>query len=144
MEHCDRYNRAMIPESGEKGHGKDKAVSTGKVFEDVLYRGTMPGIPNQLAVKVGICLSKMQLPPRIPAGQQTVSMCQVPPPSLGNSGNGTPQDQYATDAVVFGILFCASGQAWHLSCSTSGNDRNNLQDCLVHAQAHLYCYGAAG
>lgn len=37
MGHKDRYNRAMIPGSGEKDHGEDQAISTGNIYETVLY-----------------------------------------------------------------------------------------------------------
>lgn len=49
----------MIPGSGEKGHGKDQAVSTGEISEAVLYREAVPGIFGQLAVEIGIYLSEM-------------------------------------------------------------------------------------
>ena len=41
-------------------------------------------------------------------------MCRVPQANLRDSGNGAPQDPYAADAVVSGILLCQSGQAGHL------------------------------
>ena len=80
----------MIPESGETGHGKDQAISIGDIYEAVLHRGTVSGISGRLAVEVGVCLPEMRLPSRIPAGQRTVSMCQVPPSGFSNSGNGAP------------------------------------------------------
>lgn len=64
----------MIPGSGEKGHGKDQAVSTGGIYEAVLHREAVPGISGQLAMGIGIYLPEMRLPPRIPAGQWAVSM----------------------------------------------------------------------
>ena len=99
----------MIPGSGEKGYGKNQKISTGNIYEAVLYRDTVRGISDQLAVEIGICLPEMRLPLRISAGQRTVSMRQVPPPSFGNNGDDTPQDSYATDAVVSDVLFCVSG-----------------------------------
>ena len=41
-------------------------------------------------------------------------MCRVPQANLRDSGNGAPQDPYAADAEVSGILLCQSGQAGHL------------------------------
>ena len=78
----------MIPESGEMGHGKDYAISIGDIYEAVLHRGTMSGISGQLVVEIGVCMLEMRLPSRIPAGQRTVSMCQMPPSGFSNSGNG--------------------------------------------------------
>ena len=40
--------------------------------------------------------------------KREVSMYEVPLPSFGNSGDGTPQDPYAADTVAFGVLFCVS------------------------------------
>ena len=116
----------MIPGRGDTGHGKDQAISIGDIYEAVLHRGAVPGISGGLAVENGIYLSEMRQPPRIPTGQRTVSMCLVPSPGFGNSGDGTPQDSYATDAVVSGVLFCMSGQAGHLGCSVGGDDWNDL------------------
>ena len=78
----------MIPESGEKGHGEEQAISIGNVYEAVLYRDPVPGISGQLAVEDGICLPEMWLPPRIPAGQWTVSVRQVSPLGFRHNGDG--------------------------------------------------------
>ena len=80
----------MIPESGEMGHGKDQAISIGDIYEAVLHRGTVPEISGRLTVEIGVCLPEVRLPSRIPAGQRTVSMCQVPPSGFSYSGNGAP------------------------------------------------------
>ena len=80
----------MIPGSGEKGHGKGQEVSIGDVHEAVFYRGSVPGILGRFTVEFGVCLPEMRLPPRIPAGQRTVSMRQVPSPGFSNSGDGAP------------------------------------------------------
>ena len=64
----------MKPESGEKGHGKVQAVSAGEIYEAILHGEAMSGISGQFSVGIGICLSEMQLPSRIPAGQRAVSM----------------------------------------------------------------------
>ena len=64
----------MIPGSGENGHGKDKEISTGDIYEAIFHRKAVPGISGQLAVDIGIRLPEMQLPPHIPVGQRAVSM----------------------------------------------------------------------
>ena len=80
----------MIPVRGEKGHGKDQEIPIGDIYEAVLHRGTVPGISGWLAVEIGVCLPEMRLPPCIPVGQRTVSMCQVPSPGFSNSGDCAP------------------------------------------------------
>ena len=49
----------MIPGSGEKGYGKDQAVSTEEIYEAVLHREAVPEIFGQLAVEIGIYLPEM-------------------------------------------------------------------------------------
>ena len=68
-------------------------------------------------------------------------MCQVPPPSFGNSRNGTPKGPYAINVAGSDAIFCVSGQTRHLNRSVGGNDWNDLQNRIVHAQAHPNCYG---
>ena len=85
----------------------------------------MPGVYGKFAMARRVCLPEMRLPPRLPAIQWSVSMYRVSPPDLSDIGNGTPQDPYAADAVVFGILLCQPGQTGHLRrCADvdAGND----------------------
>ena len=115
----------MNPRNGGTGHGKEKGISTGDVHERVQDREEMPGVSSKSAVAGRVYLPQMWWPPRLPAVQWPVSMCRVPPPDLSDSGNGTPQDPYAADAVVSGILLCQPGQAGYLRrCADvdAGND----------------------
>ena len=58
MGHKDRYNRVMIPESGEKDHGEDQAISTGDIYGAVLHRDTVPRISGQPVVNTGYICSR--------------------------------------------------------------------------------------
>ena len=100
-----------MPESEEKGHGEEEAVSLGDVYEGILQRGKMPGIPGGSAVARRVCLPQMRLPSCLQTVQWPVSMRWVPPPGISDSGNGASQDPYAADAVVSGLLLCQSRQA---------------------------------
>lgn len=68
----------------------------------------------------------------------------MPPSDLGNGRDSAAQDPYAPDTVVSGVLSGVLGQVEYLSCSTIGNTWNDLQNRLVHAQAHPRCHGTAG
>lgn len=133
----------MIPESGEKSHGKEKGPATWDISEAVLQRSTVPGVSVISALADRICLPQMRLRSWIPADQRTISVCPMPPSNLGNGRDGAAQDPYAVDTVVFGVLFCKSGQARHFRRSTCGDAWNDIQNRLVHAQAHPHCHGPA-
>lgn len=111
----------MIPGSREKSHGKEKGSATWDISEAVLQRGTVPRASGIAALAKRVCLSQMRLPSWIPAVQRAVSVRLVPPPDLGNGRDGAAQDPYAVDTVVFGILFCESGQAGHFRCAAGGD-----------------------
>ena len=115
----------MIPEGGEKSHGKEERTATWDIFEAVFQRGTVPGASGITTLAGRIYLPQMWLPSRIPVVQRAISVCQMPPSSLGDGGDSTAQDPYAADAVVFGILLCQPGQTGHLRrCADveAGND----------------------
>ena len=111
----------MIPESGEKSHGKEKGPATWDISEAVLQRSTVPGVSVISALADRICLPQMRLRSWIPADQRTISVCPMPPSNLGNGRDGAAQDPYAVDTVVFGVLFCESGQARHFRCAAGGD-----------------------
>ena len=134
----------MILESREKSHGKEERSATWDIFEADFQRGTVPGASGIAALADRIYLPQMWLPSQIPAVQRAISVCPMPPSSLGDGGDSTAQDPYAADAVVFGVLFCEPGQAGHFRRSTGGNAWHDLQNRLVHAQAHPHRHGPAG
>ena len=68
----------------------------------------------------------MRLSPRLPAIQRSVSMRRVPPPDLSDSGDSAPQNPYAADTVVFGILLCQLGQAGHFRHCADVNAGDDL------------------
>lgn len=70
-------------------------------------------------------------------------MRPMPASNLGNGRDSVAQDPYAVDAVVFGVLFCESGQARYFRRSTGGNAWNDIQNRLIHAQVHPHCHGPA-
>ena len=106
MGYTGGYNQAMKPRIEGTGHGKEQAVSSGELHERVFQRSKMPGVSGETAVVGRICLPEMRLPSCSHTVQWAVSMRTVPPPNFSDSGNGTPQDSYAADAVVPGILLC--------------------------------------
>lgn len=126
MGYAREYNEAMRPEIEGKGHGKEQAVSSEGLHEKVFQRCKMPGVYGKFAVAGRVCLPEMRLPPRLPAIQWSISMCRVSSPDLSDSGDGAPQDPYAADAVVSGILLCQSGQAGHFRHCADVNARNDL------------------
>ena len=110
----------MIPEIGEKGHGKDKTISTGDIYEAVLYRNTVPEISDRLAMEIEVYLSEMRLPTRIPADQRTVSMCRVLSPSF--SSNGETHMSLTQGFLAF-YYVCQDKRGISL---TGGDARNDL------------------
>ncbi len=144
MGQVGRYNQAMKPENGEKGHGEEKRVTTGDVFKAVFHRASVPGISGVTPVAGWVCMPKMQLPSRILFVQWELPVCQMSASDLDDGRNGAAQDPYAAAAVVSGVLPGKSGQAGHLSRTTGGTAWDDLQNRLVYAQTHPWCHGAAG
>ena len=134
----------MIPGSGEKSHGKEKGSATWDISEAVLQRGTVSGVSGISAQADRVCLPPMRLPSWIPAVQRAISVRPMPPSDLGNGRDSAAQDPYAVDTVVFGVLFCESGQARHFRCAVGGDAWDYLQNRVVHASAYTHCHGPAG
>ena len=93
----------------EKSHGKEEGPATWDVSEAIFQRNTVPGVSGIAALAERVCLLQMWLPPWIPAVQRAISVRPMPLSDLGNSRDGAAQNPYATDAMVFGVLFREPG-----------------------------------
>lgn len=78
----------MKPRNEGKGHGEEKGVSAGDVYERIRERREMPGLSGKTLVAGWVCVPQMRLPPCFPVVQWPVPMRRVPLANLSDSGDG--------------------------------------------------------
>ena len=111
----------MIPESGEKSHGKEKGPAIWDISEAILQRDTVPRVSGIATLANQVCLPQMRLPSCISSVQWKMPVHPMPPSDLGDGKDSSAQNPYAVDAVVFGVLFCESGQARRFRYASGGD-----------------------
>ena len=78
----------MIPESGEKSHGKGKGSATWDISEAIFQRDTVSGVSGIATLANRVCLPQMRLLSWIPAVQWKIPVHPMPPSGLGNGRDG--------------------------------------------------------
>ena len=110
----------MKPESGEKGHGKEKGATLGRILKTLLQREAMPRVSGVDALAYGFRVPQMRVPAQLSVVQRATPVCPVPPTDLGDCGDGAPSEPCAPDHLVSGLLLGLLRQAGHFRGTACG------------------------